>query len=154
MRSRILDNRGLKAISLVMAFSLWYIVAGERGTEIVVSIPLEFRNLAKSLEVIEESAQQVEVRLRGSSDFLRALSPQEIQAAVGLSDAEPGEETIYLTPDPANPPYGVRVMRVTPASVNLVIESLAERTVRVVPRVVGEPAGGLVPADTRLEPPE
>jgi len=99
MRSRILDNLGLKVISLVLAFSLWYIVAGERGTEIVVSIPLEFRNLAESLEVIEESAQQVEVRLRGSSDFLRALSPQEIQAAVDLSDAEPGEKTVYLTPD-------------------------------------------------------
>jgi len=154
MRSRILDNLGLKVISLVLAFSLWYIVAGERGTEIVVSIPLEFRNLAKSLEVIEESAQQVEVRLRGSSDFLRALSPQEIQAAVDLSDAEPGEKTVYLTPDQVNTPYGVRVMRVTPASVNLVIESLAERTVRVVPRVVGEPAAGFVLANIRLEPSE
>ena len=154
MRSRLLDNLGLKVVSLVLAFSLWYIVAGERGTEIVLSIPLEFRNLPEGLEVIEESAQQVDVRLRGSSEFLRALSPQEVQAAMDLSEVDPGQNTVYLSPSQVDTPYGVRVMRVTPASVNLIIETLAERTVQVVPRVVGEPAAGFVLADIRLEPPE
>ncbi len=154
MRSRLLDNLGLKVVSLVLAFSLWYIVAGERGTEIVLAIPLEFRNLPEGLEVIEESAQQVDVRLRGSSEFLRALSPQEVQAAMDLSEVDPGQNTVYITPSQVDTPYGVRVMRVTPASVNLIIETLAERTVQVVPRVVGEPATEFVLADIRLEPPE
>lgn len=154
MRFRVWDNIGLKLVSLALAFSLWYIVAGERGTEIVVSIPLEFRNLPEGLEIVEESAQQVEVRLRGSSEFLRALSPQAIQAAMDLSEAKPGPQTVYLTPSQVETPYGVRVMRVTPASVNLVIETLAERTVQVVPRVVGEPAAGFVLKDIRLEPSE
>jgi YbbR domain-containing protein len=154
MRSRILDNLGLKVISLVLGFSLWYVVAGERGTEIVLSIPLEFHNVPEGLEVIEESAQQVDVRLRGSSEFLRGLSPQEIQAAVDLTEADPGDSTVYLTPDQVDTPYGVRVMRVTPASVNLVIEPVVERSVRAVPRVVGTPAAGFVLANIRLEPPE
>jgi YbbR domain-containing protein len=154
MRFRLWDNLGLKLVSLVLAFSLWYIVAGERGTEIVLSIPLEFRNLPEGLEVIEESAQQVDVRLRGSSEFLRALSPQAIQAAMDLADAKPGHQTVYLTPSQVETPYGVRVIRVTPASVNLVIEALAERTVQVVPRVVGEPAAGFVLTNIRLQPPE
>ena len=152
MRSRLLDNLGLKLVSLVLAFSLWYIVAGERGTEIVVSIPLEFRNLPEGLEVIEESANQVDVRLRGSSEFLRALSPQAIQAAMDLSDVSPGQNTVYLNASQVDTPYGARVMRVTPASVNLHVEALAERTVQVVPRVVGEPAAGFALANIRLEP--
>ena len=154
MRFRLWDNLGLKLVSLVLAFSLWYIVAGERGTEIVVSIPLEFRNLPEGLEVIQESAQQVDVRLRGSSEFLRALSPQAIQAAMDLAEAKPGHQTVYLTPSQVETPYGVRVIRVTPASVNLVIETLAERTVQVVPRVVGEPAAGFVLTNIRLQPPQ
>ena len=152
MRWRLWDNLGLKLVSLILAFSLWYIVAGERGTEIVLSIPLEFRNLPEGLEVMEESAQQVDVRLRGSSEFLRALSPQAIQAAMDLSEAKPGHQTVYLTPSQVETPYGVRVMRVTPASVNLVIEALAERTVQVVPRVVGEPAAGFVITNILLRP--
>ena len=154
MKSRLFDNLGLKVVSLVLAFSLWYIVAGERGTEIVLSIPLEFHNLPEGLEVIEESAQQVDVRLRGSSEFLRALSPREIQAAIDLSEANPGQKTVYLSPSQVDTPYGVGVMRVTPASVNLVIEILAERTVQVVPRVVGEPAAGFVLTNILLEPSE
>ena len=154
MRSRLFDNLGLKAVSLVLAFSLWYIVAGERGTEIVLAIPLEFRNLPEGLEVIEESAQQVEVRLQGSSEFLRDLSTREVQAALDLSEVDPGQNTVYLTPSQVDTPYGVGVMRVTPASVNLLIETLAERRVQVVPRVVGEPAAGFVLADIHLEPPE
>lgn len=154
MRSLLLDNLGLKVVSLVLAFSLWYIVAGERGTEIVVSIPLEFRNLPEGLEIIEESANQVDVRLRGSSEFLRTLSPQAIQVAMDLSDVNSGQNAVYLTPSQVDTPYGVRVMRVTPASVNLHVESLAERSVQVVPRVVGEPAAGFALADIRLEPAE
>lgn len=154
MRSRLFDNLGLKVVSLVLAFSLWYVVAGERGTEIVLSTPIEFRDLPEGLEVIDESAQQVDVRLRGSSEFLRTLSPQEIQVALDLSEAKSGQQTVYLTPSQVETPYGVRVMRVTPASVNLVVEALAERTVQVVPRVVGEPAAGFVLTDIRLAPPE
>jgi YbbR domain-containing protein len=154
MRSWIFENSGLKVISLILGVSLWYIVAGERGTEIVLSIPLEFQNVAEGLEVIAESAQQVDVRLRGSSEFLRGLSPQEIQAAVDLTDALPGDNTVYLTPGQVDKPYGVRVMRVTPASVNLTIEPVSQRRVRAVPRVVGKPATGFVLASIDLDPPE
>ena len=154
MRSWIFENSGLKVISLLLGVSLWYIVAGERGTEIVFSIPLEFQNVPEGLEVIAESAQQVDVRLRGSSEFLRGLSPQEIQAAVDLTAALPGDSTVYLTPGQVDTPYGVRVMRVTPAFVNLTVEPVSQRRVRAVPRVVGEPATGFVLASIDLEPPE
>ena len=154
MRSWIFENSGLKVISLILGASLWYIVAGERGTEIVLSIPLEFQNVPEGLEVIEESAQQVDVRLRGSSEFLRGLSPKEIQAAVNLEEALPGDNTVYLTPGQVNTPYGVRVMRVSPASVNLAIEPVSSRRVQAVPRVVGEPASGFLLANIALEPPD
>ena len=68
MSIRILDNLGLKLISLVLGFSLWYIVAGGQGAEIVLPIPLEYRNVPEGMEVIEESVQQVDIRLRGSSN--------------------------------------------------------------------------------------
>ncbi len=154
MRSRLFDNLGLKVISLVLGFSLWYVVAGERGAEFVLEIPLEFRNVPEGHEVIEESVKQVDVRLRGSSEFVRALSPQEIQVVVDLSNADPGENTVYVTPDHVRTPYGVRVMRVTPASVKVSLDRTAERTVRAVPRVVGKPASGFELANIRLQPAE
>jgi YbbR domain-containing protein len=142
MRIRLLDNLGLKLISLVLGFSLWYIVAGGQGAEIVLPIPLEYRNVPEGMEVIEESVQQVDIRLRGSSEILRRLTPQEIQAGVDLSGALPGEQSFYLSPENIVVPFGVRVLRVTPAAVQLQLDQTARRSVEVVTRVVGSPASG------------
>jgi YbbR domain-containing protein len=142
MMPALFDNFGLKLVSLVLGFSLWYVVAGGRGAELVLPVPLEFRNLPEGMEVIEESAQQVDIRLRGSSEIARRLTPQEIQASVDLSGAEPGELTFYLSPENVVVPFGVHVVRVTPASVNLQVDRTDRRRVHVVPRVVGAPASG------------
>jgi YbbR domain-containing protein len=94
------------------------------------------------MEVIEESVQQVDIRLRGSSEILRRLTPQEIQAGVDLSGALPGEQSFYLSPENIVVPFGVRVLRVTPAAVQLQLDTTARRRVGVVARVVGSPASG------------
>jgi YbbR domain-containing protein len=138
----MLENPGLKLISLVLGFSLWYIVAGGQGTEIVYPIGLEYRNVPEGMEVLEESVQQVDIRLKGSSEILRRLTPQEIQASVDLSGAQPGEQNIYITPENIVVPFGVRVLRVTPAAVSLQLDRTDRRRVQVVPRVVGAPASG------------
>jgi YbbR domain-containing protein len=150
MTFRALDNLGLKLISLVLGFSLWYIVAGGQGGEIVLPIPLEYRNVPEGMEVIEESVQQVDIRLRGSSEILRRLTPQEIQVSVDLSGARPGEQNFYLSPENIEVPFGVRVLRVTPATVQLQVDRTARRLVQVIPRVVGSPASGFELANIGL----
>jgi YbbR domain-containing protein len=125
-----------------LGFSFWYIVAGGQGAETVLPIPLEYRNVPEGMEVIEESVQQVDIRLRASSEIFRRLTPQEIQAVVDLSGALPGEQSFYLSPENIVVPFGVRVLRVTPAAVQLQLDPTARRRVEVVPRVVGAPASG------------
>lgn len=149
---KIFDNLGLKLLSLVLGFSLWYVVAGEQRAEIVFSVPLELRNMPKGLEVLKQSAQQVDVRLRGSSEIVRGLTPGEVQVAVDLADVGPGDATVYLSPGVVDVPFGVRVMRITPASLQLELDRTEERTVRVAPRVVGEPASGFELFAIRLQP--
>jgi YbbR domain-containing protein len=136
------EHLGLKLISLFLGFSLWYAVAREQEAEFSLVIPIELRDLPEGLEVIEESVQQVEVRLRGPAEVLRRLAPQDVNIGVELDDAEPGERVAYLTPREVSAPFGARVMRVTPTSVRIVLDRTVERTVEVIPRVVGSPAEG------------
>jgi hypothetical protein len=91
------EHLGLKLVSLLLGFSLWYAVAREQEAEFSLSIPIELRDLPEGLEVIEESVQQVEVRLRGPAEILRRLTPQDVNIGVELKDAEPGERLAYLT---------------------------------------------------------
>jgi len=136
------EHLGLKSISLFLGFSLWYAVAREQEAEFSLSIPIELRDLPEGLEVIEESVQQAEVRLRGPAEILRRLTPKDVNIGVELEDAEPGERIAYLTPREVGAPFGARVMRVTPTSVRVVLDRTVERTVEVIPRVVGSPAEG------------
>lgn len=142
MKSRLTDDLGLKVISLLLGCSLWYAVAREQGAEFVFSIPIELRDVPDGLEVVDQSVQQVDVRIRGPAEILRRLSPQDLRVAVDLSDAEPGERVGYLTPDDVRVPFGARVMRVTPASLRIGLDRTLERTVNVIPRVLGAPAEG------------
>lgn len=142
MKTFFAENLGLKVFSLLLGVSLWYAVAQEQGAEFAFSIPIELRDVPEGLEVVQESANQVDVRLRGPSEALRALSPQNLSVAVDLSDAEPGAQAIYLTPDDVAVPFGARVMRVTPAIIDIELDRTIERTVNVIPRVSGAPAEG------------
>jgi YbbR domain-containing protein len=150
--SRILGNLGLKLLSLGLGFSLWYLVAGDRGAEIVISVPVELRNMPEGLEVIRESVQHVQVRLRGSSEIVRGITPSEVQVPVDLGQARPGVQTVSLMPDLIEIPFGARVMRVSPASLTLELDRTAERQARVSPRVEGEPAAGFELAGVSVEP--
>ncbi len=146
MRKRVTENLGenlgLKVLSLVLGITLWYAVARDQGAEFAFSIPLELRDVPEGLEVVEESVQQIEVRLRGPSEILRGLTPQDLSVGIDLSEAEPGTRVAYLTPDDVAVPFGARAMRVTPASVRLTLDRTIQRTVNVIPRVSGAPAEG------------
>jgi YbbR domain-containing protein len=136
------EHLGIKLLSVLLGFSLWYAVAREQEAEFSLSIPIELRDLPEGLEVIEESVQQVEVRLRGPAEILRRLTPQDVYVGIDLKEAEAGERLAYLSPREVAAPFGSRVMRVTPTSVRLVLDKTVKRTVEVIPRVVGSPAEG------------
>jgi YbbR domain-containing protein len=154
MRSHLTDHLGLKIVSLLVGFSLWYAVAREQEAEFALSIPIELRDLPEGLEVIDESVQQVEVRLRGPAELLRQLTPRDVNVGVELRDASPGERLAYLTPSDVSAPFGARVMRVTPTSVRVVLDRALERSVSVIPRVVGAPAEGFELHDIVVAPRE
>jgi len=145
-------NLWLKLLSLVLAFALWYVVAGEQGAEIAFTVPIEFRNVREGLEILKESVEQVDVRVRGSSEIVRRLTPQEIQVAVDLSGFEPGERTVYLAADRVTAPFGARVTRITPASLRIELDETKTADVRIVPRIVGAPADGFELRAVRLTP--
>lgn len=150
MRRLLTADLWLKVLSLFIGITLWYAVAREQGAEFAFSIPLELRDVPEGLEVVEESVQQVDVRLRGPSEILRGLTQQDLSVGIDLSDAQPGERVAYLTPSDVAVPFGARVIRVTPANVQIALDRTLERTVNIIPRVSGAPAEGFELAGIEL----
>src|SRR4030065_1561013 len=97
--------------------------------------------------------RQVDVRLAGPSTLISALQQKEISAAVDLSGAKGGRETIPLTERSVKVPAGFRVERVYPASVEVVLEKLERRIVPVLPQVGGASKVRARIARTEVDPP-
>lgn len=141
-------------VALVLSFGLWFFVGDEEGAEILASAPLELRHVPPGLEVVSQSVQQVDVRLRGASGLLRDAPLQGLSVHVDLTDEEPGERTWFLGTGDVELPPGVQVMRVDPSQVVLRLDRTVTTTVRVSPRVLGRPATGFEIHRIAIEPRE
>ena len=129
-------------VALGLSFALWFFVADEQGAEVLVSAPLELVNVPAGLEVVDQSDQEVDVRLRGASGLLRDAPLQGLRARLDLTGEGPGERTWFLGTEAIEAPSGVQVMRVDPSQVLLRLDRTLTSTVRVSPRVLGQPATG------------
>ena len=139
-------------LALGLAFGLWFFVADEQGAEVLVSTPLELMNVPAGLEVVDQSVQEVDVRLRGASGLLRDAPVQGLRARLDLTGEAPGERTWFLGAEAVEAPSGVQVMRVDPPQVLLRLDRTLTSTVRVSPRVLGQPATGFEIHSVVIEP--
>jgi YbbR domain-containing protein len=148
----LFDNLGLKAISLVLATLTWFVIAGEKTSERGLSVPVELQNLPKDLELTGGVIANVDVRLRASPGIIHGLGPRDLSAVIDLQGAHEGERIEHLSPDTIRAPFGVKVVKVTPAILTLNFERTLEKQVPVRPRLQGRPATGYEVAELASDP--
>jgi YbbR domain-containing protein len=153
MRYHPFRHLGLKVLSLALATVLWMTVAGEHVVERGLRVPLEFRNVPQALEIVGNTPDTVNVRLRGSSAVLSRLQPGDIVAVLDLATARAGSRIFTIRTDEVRAPFGVDVSQVLPTTIPLDLENSLQRRVPVMPAVEGEPAPGFVVGHQSAEPP-
>lgn len=152
MAIRGFHHLGLKFLSIALALLLWLVVAGEQIVERAIRIPLEFTNLPSELELIGETPNVADVRVRGASGALTRLAPGDLVAVLDLRGARPGQRLFHLTGADVRTPFGVDVVHVSPSNVSIAFERSGSRVVPVVPAVEGEPADGFVVGTVTADP--
>ena len=152
MRNRLFRHLGLKVLAIALAVLLWLTVAGEHVVERSLRVPLEFRNIPSTLEIVGNAPDNVDVRVRGSSALLSRLRAGEIVAVLDLGSARAGSRLFHIRNDEVRAPFGVEVAQVVPATLALELERSTRRTVLVKPALEGEPAAGYVVGRVLSEP--
>jgi YbbR domain-containing protein len=148
------DNLALKAASVALAALLWYVIAGEKTSEMGLVVPVELQNFPYDLELTGEPMNAVEVRLRASPGIIQRIGPGDVSARVDLAGVGEGEHIVHLGADSIRVPFGVRVVRVNPATIALNFERTLQKTVPVRPRLTGQPAAGFEVAEVASQPAE
>jgi len=131
------QNLALKALALALAVAAWWFVAGESKVLVSFNVPLEIRNVPKGLTMTNNPEREVEVRLSGPSSLLTGLRPAELSAGIDLTAARAGRQYFNMDDRAVKVPPGIKVQRIFPSSVEVVLERTERRAIPVSVRIGG-----------------
>lgn len=142
-----------KLFALVAAFGVWLNVASEPELATIVSIPVEYNNFPKDLEISSKIVDSIEVEARGPAGQLRSLSDSHIAAIVDFASVKAsGERTFTLTTAQLKLPRGIALIRTIPAQLRFQFEKRITRAVPVRVEFSGKPPAGISVVQTDIEP--
>ena len=142
-RKIILDNWGIKLLSLALSLTLWFFVTSKGKTEMTLTIPIELRNPPQNMAVVGDVASSLEVRVQGQERALRDITiGKKVVCTADLSMAKVGENTVQISPDDISRPAGVAVTYMSLSEIKVKLEPLMLKTVHLKPVLHGSPANG------------
>jgi len=154
----LIDNPNFtKVLAFFLALILWFFVSGDRqNTENQVyetrrsfeNIPIGLRNLGDDL-IVTDMVGEVSIFLQGLQPSFDGLTPANLEAYVDLSGKKEGR---YMVRVGAVAPPGMSVVRITPASVQVVIEDLISLQMPVEAELQGENISGMIPYEIHFDP--
>jgi YbbR domain-containing protein len=142
-------NKGLKALSLLMAVISWYLIQDAISFEVdIPDIRLQVQ-AREGMAILNQSAATVDVTFRGSQDDLQRLDPRQIQAVLYLPPtSEAAPQDIPITPEAIKGARGVRAIAIDPPKVRVTLDLESDKRVPVKGRTTGQPLFGQVEAVT------
>jgi hypothetical protein len=145
-----------KLLALGAAFGVWLSVANEPELETIVSVPVEYNNFPKDLEISSEIVEAIDVEARGPAGQLRTLHDSRTAAIIDFAAVNtPSERTFTLTTAELKLPRGIDLIRTIPAQLRLRFETRVTRSVPVDVPFSGElPAGFSRTGVVEIEPPQ
>ena len=150
----IVRNWSLKLFALALAVSLWANVVGQETAEVGIKLPVQLSNLPQDLVVKGEVPTEVEMRLYGPSSLVARLANEDRHKELNLSGLKEGPHVFGVGAEDLALPGNVRVIRVSPARLNVVLVPRKTKRLPVRPIIKGKPAAGFTMGEVEFEPRE
>lgn len=126
----IFHNLAWKLLSLFVAFGIWFVVMSSNSIEITKEVTLEM-DVPNGLIVANDVPDRVSFRLSGSKFFLRTLANSLDTIHVDLTKAKAGPTYYRIEKDSLHLPIGVKILSISPSTINPVLEPVDRRSVPV-----------------------
>lgn len=137
----LVKNWWLKLAAIVLAYALWIMVRGGEG-ERVITVPLTVQ-IPRDMAIVNERPTAVECTAVGFQPNLAGQTPS-LSYDIDLRSAKEGEQTVALSPAGVriSAASDLRIIRVNPARITLVLQKIISKQVAVKVPIRGEPAAG------------
>ena len=144
---------GTLLLAIVIALVLWGMAHGASQTERSYDLPVVFQGIPENLVITDQTADIVNVRLRGTRAALRNISPRDIEYPIGVSGSKEGLTVHEVDTTFIDFPRGVTVVSRSPAVLEVKFERAGRRSVTVRPDIEGKPPIGFELVKVSVEPP-
>jgi YbbR domain-containing protein len=143
IRRFLTENLGWKAGALAISLLLWWGLVGEPEITMSVSVPVQYLNMPKDMEISSDVLEQVHLEVRGPSGKLSSDGLKEAAVILNLSDvSKAGEHTFPIEPANVYTPLGVEVIRAVPSQLRVRFERRLTRKTSVTVRIGNPPPRG------------
>jgi hypothetical protein len=118
-------NLGLKFAALGLAGVIWAMSFLAAGTTIrTMTVPVELSDVPCGTEVTVQSADTLEIQVRGSPWIIDSVSLGRLVGRFDLGYLQPGWHTLRFQPQSLDLPPGIVVDRVTPETIRVEVAQL------------------------------
>lgn len=150
IRGALLDNIGVKALSLVLAVTVFLLVNTDKEHEIRVRAFLEYKYPPDKV-LTSDRLDEVTVTIKGPWRRLRNFDERELnRITLDLTEAPTGD--VPLTAELVSLPPGLKVVSITPHQVRVAFDKRVEKTVEVTAAIEGRPQHGYIVAEHKVVP--
>jgi len=154
-RKFLLENWGIKLVSLGLSLTLWFYVTSKGKTEMTLTVPLELRNIPQGMTVVGDVAGSLDVRVQGQERVLRDVTiGKKVFGILDLSMTKVGENAVRISPDDIRRPAGVTVTYMSLSDIKVKLEPLVRKAFKLHPVLHGDPASGYRVTGVTVTPPK
>jgi YbbR domain-containing protein len=151
-KPRLLQNPGLRILSVLLATLLWFWVENEKIGFKRVEASLDYLNMPEGMILVPGSPATVKTVIRGPEALLPRIQDGGLKARVDLRGDLVGENVHLISASDVQVPYWAEVEGVEPQQVAILLDLLATKMVPVLPKVMGSVARGYLFKDYVVNP--
>ncbi len=141
----LVHNWGIKIVSLFLAVGLWYYAVNEENIEVTRAVPLEIKVKNAQLTVLKSMTRPLQVTFLAPRALLSEITSEEIRAVheIGHEVKTAGDYSFRLEASEIqlHSPQ-IRVAKIEPSVIQLTLDEMIAKKLKITPRFVGEPAFG------------
>ena len=115
----ISNNLAIKALSLAVAFILWFLVTVQKPVEQEFQIPLHFKNIQPGLTLAQPHPKKIRISLAGSRIFLRKFEKQKAYITLDLQNFKEGPVAFTYFNSYLKIPDGLSLKSISPTVVDI-----------------------------------
>ena len=147
-----MKNWPFKLLAVHLAVIMLYFVVGEERAEVGLTVPLVLINMPRDLIVVNNVTHGIEIRVNGPRSLVRSLSTENLSKTLDLSYTREGAVSFSISSEGIPLPRGVKITRINPTQVTVILQKLLTKKITVHPRVTGKPASGYELESTQANP--